>query len=91
MIYAVGSALPVFTMSLVKCSAISGEDENATSQDYSIVMLTKTLGTAVGLPLMTVAWTSGGLGGLGLGFPYCLSAVRQPLYVPRTRRRTNYF
>lgn len=72
-IYALGSALPVFTMSLVKSPliAIPGTDV----QDFSIVMLTKTLGSLVGAPLMTVLWVHAiKLGGLGLGLPYFTSA-----------------
>jgi hypothetical protein len=75
--YAVGSALPVFTMSLVKCPAVVGDGGNDTSQDYSVVMLTRALGTFAGLPLMTVAWAKGiGIGGFAMGAPYFFSAVR---------------
>lgn len=74
-IYALGSALPVFTMSLVKSQliALSGSD----TQDFSIVMLTKTLGSLVGAPVMASLWIQAiKLGGLGLGLPYFISAVR---------------
>jgi hypothetical protein len=74
MVYALGSALPVFTMSLVKSSliALPGPDV----QDFSIVMLTKTLGSLVGAPLMTVLWVRAiKLGGIDLGLPYFVSAV----------------
>jgi hypothetical protein len=74
MVYALGSALPVFTMSLVKSPliALPGSD----IQDFSIVMLTKTLGSLVGAPLMTVLWVQAiKIGSMGLGLPYFVSAV----------------
>ncbi|KAH7078419.1 hypothetical protein FB567DRAFT_135252 [Paraphoma chrysanthemicola] len=72
MIYALGSALPVFTMSLVKSPLIALT--NSDIQDFSIVMLTKTLGSLVGAPLMTVLWVHAiQLGGVGLGLPYFIS------------------
>lgn len=75
-IYALGSALPVFTMSLVKSQLIALGDPD--TQDFSIVMLTKTLGSLVGAPLMASLWIQAiKLGGLGLGLPYFVSAVRQ--------------
>jgi hypothetical protein len=73
-IYALGSALPVFTMSLVKSPLIALTKPDI--QDFSIVMLTKTLGSLVGAPLMTVLWVQAiELGGAGLGLPYFVSAV----------------
>jgi len=75
-IYALGSALPVFTMSLVKSSLVALEHSDA--QDFSIVMLTKTLGSLVGAPLMTVLWVKAiEWGGAGLGFPYVVSCVSE--------------
>jgi hypothetical protein len=73
-IYAVGSALPVFTMSLVKSQLIAlGHSD---TQDFGIVMLTKTLGSLVGAPLMASLWIKAiELGGVGLGLPYYVSAV----------------
>ncbi|KAH6620041.1 major facilitator superfamily domain-containing protein [Boeremia exigua] len=74
MIYALGSALPVFTMSLVKSQLIAIGDSD--TQDFSIVMLTKTLGSLVGAPLMASLWIQAiKLGGLGLGLPYLVSAT----------------
>ncbi|KAK0664132.1 hypothetical protein DIS24_g593 [Lasiodiplodia hormozganensis] len=110
-IYALGSALPVFTMSLVESAPIAattshspsssaspsvadGDSQeadhdsfrdglshtpNSAQQDYSVVMLVKTVGSLVGAPVMTFAWVKGiGLGGAALGLPYFLSAI---LYV----------
>ncbi|KAH7049382.1 hypothetical protein B0J12DRAFT_740865 [Macrophomina phaseolina] len=104
-VYALGSALPVFTMSLVEAAPIaahsaaptlprlesSGEAEGGSQgwrspnggphpsnaqQDYSVVMLVKTVGSLVGAPVMTFAWVKGiGLGGAALGLPYFLSAI----------------
>ncbi|KAF9699066.1 hypothetical protein EKO04_003141 [Ascochyta lentis] len=74
MIYALGSALPVFTMSLVKSQLIALGDSDA--QDFSIVMLTKTLGSLVGAPLMASLWIRAiEIGGVGLGLPYFVSAA----------------
>jgi hypothetical protein len=74
MVYALGSALPVFTMSLVKSPLIALA--NSDNQDFSIVMLTKTLGSLIGAPLMTILWVHAiRLGGVGLGLPYFTSAV----------------
>lgn len=79
MIYALGSALPVFTMSLVKSQLISLGDSD--TQDFSIVMLTKTLGSLVGAPLMASLWIKAiKLGGAGLGLPYFVSAVSAIVY-----------
>ncbi|KAF1939108.1 hypothetical protein EJ02DRAFT_446404 [Clathrospora elynae] len=73
-VYALGSALPVFTMSLVKSPLIALAHSDI--QDFSIVMLTKTLGSLVGAPLMTILWVQAiKLGGVGLGLPYFVSAV----------------
>ncbi|CAE7205823.1 hypothetical protein PTNB73_07234 [Pyrenophora teres f. teres] len=72
-IYALGSALPVFTMSLVKSPLIALAHSDI--QDFSIVMLTKTLGSLVGAPLMAVLWVQAiKIGGVGLGLPYFVSA-----------------
>ncbi|ORY19724.1 hypothetical protein BCR34DRAFT_551574 [Clohesyomyces aquaticus] len=71
-IYALGSALPVFTMSLVKSPLIALGDSDV--QDFSIVMLTKALGALVGAPLMATLWVQGiKIGGAGLGLPYFVS------------------
>jgi MFS family permease len=68
-IYALGSALPVFTMSLIKTFSDHTEA-------YSIAVLAKTAGTLVGLPTM-VAVYSGSLGhkGWALGWIYWVSAM----------------
>ncbi|KAL5447892.1 hypothetical protein PMIN07_001833 [Paraphaeosphaeria minitans] len=72
MIYALGSALPIFTMSLVKSPLIALAHSDI--QDFSIVMLTKTLGSLVGAPFMTVLWVRAiEIGGVGLGLPYFVS------------------
>ena len=74
MVYAMGSALPVFAMSLVKSPLIALADSDI--QDFSIVILAKTLGSLVGAPLMTVLWMHAiKLGGAGLGLPFFISAV----------------
>jgi MFS family permease len=78
-VYALGSALPVFTMSLVKSKDHSEEPLNAkgfNGQDYSIVILFKTFGTLLGIPIMTAVWTKGiSIGDAAMGMPFYLSAV----------------
>jgi len=82
LVYALGSALPVFTMSLLKSSAVvatqgdgTGETGGAETQVFAIVMLVKTLGSLVGAPVMAGVWMWGiEVGGRGLGMPYIVSA-----------------
>lgn len=83
LIYAFGSALPVFTLSLLKSPSISppldhlpADSKSVETHIFSIVMLVKTLGSLVGAPLMAVMWMQGiALGGMALGMPYFLSAA----------------
>lgn len=88
-VYALGSALPIFTLSLLKSPAISTISSDSTdrggetssvpgveTQIFSIVMLVKTLGSLLGAPLMAVLWVRGiGLGGAALGMPYFVSCA----------------
>ncbi|KAG6360864.1 hypothetical protein INS49_011931 [Diaporthe citri] len=90
LVYALGSALPIFTLSLLKSPAIcssSADDRlegdreaslpgaDAETPIFSIVMLVKTLGSLLGAPLMAFLWVRGiGLGGAALGMPYFVSA-----------------
>lgn len=78
-VYALGSALPIFTLSLLKSPSITSagettrEDDNDTitpddssevqTHIFSIVMLVKTLGSLIGAPLMAFLWVRG----IGLG------------------------
>lgn len=86
-LYALGSALPIFTFSLLKSSAVSPPTDTTSSriqeapglaeetQVFSIVMLVKTLGSLVGAPLMAACWIRGiAVGAGGLGLPYLVSA-----------------
>ncbi|OHE95015.1 major facilitator superfamily transporter [Colletotrichum orchidophilum] len=81
-LYALGSALPVFTLSLLKSPFISPKrhDQLVNSADpeshiFSIVMMVKTLGSLLGAPLMMVLWVKSiSLGGAALGIPYLVSA-----------------
>ncbi|KAI0377186.1 major facilitator superfamily transporter [Hypomontagnella monticulosa] len=84
LLYALGSALPVFTLGLLKSPSVSPKetDETANSADpeahiFSIVMMVKTLGSLVGAPLMVTLWVRGIETG-ALGIPYVVSAA---LYV----------
>ncbi|KAG8162542.1 hypothetical protein KVR01_008307 [Diaporthe batatas] len=89
LVYALGSALPVFTLSLLKSPSIccpgadrgdDGRESSSPGADsqthiFSIVMLVKTLGSLLGAPLMAFLWVRGiGLGGAALGMPYFVSA-----------------
>lgn len=89
LVYALGSALPVFTYSLLKSPAIcpSREEGGGTeTQVYSIVMLVKTAGSLLGAPLMAGLWIRGiALGGAALGLPYFLSGMCYMLAVPVLR------
>lgn len=81
LLYALGSALPVFTLGLLKSPSVSPKytDQTANSADpeahiFSIVMMVKTLGSLVGAPLMTTLWVQGIVTG-ALGVPYVVSAT----------------
>ncbi|CAG9948111.1 unnamed protein product [Clonostachys rosea f. rosea IK726] len=80
-VYAVGSALPIFTLSLLKSPSISPRksddvDSNVDSHIFSIVMLVKTVGSLLGAPLMAALWVHGiTTGGLALGTPYFVSGT----------------
>lgn len=84
LVYALGSALPVFTLSLLKSPTIfPNHDGDLKTTDtethlFSLVMMIKTLGSLIGAPLMAILWVRGiGLGGLALGVPVsCLIYVR---------------
>lgn len=89
LVYALGSALPIFTLSLLKSPSVSAttldspdEVDGRVPQSigdpethvFSVVMLVKTLGSLLGAPLMAVLWVRGiGLGGIALGLPYFVS------------------
>jgi hypothetical protein len=79
LIYALGSALPVFTLSLLKSSNVTRadvDDAGSETQVFSIVMLVKTSGSLLGAPLMAGLWMRGiSLGGTALGIPYFVSAA----------------
>ncbi|OTA65987.1 major facilitator superfamily transporter [Hypoxylon sp. EC38] len=84
LLYSLGSALPVFTLGLLKSPSVSPKenDRPANSPDpeahiFSIVMMVKILGSLVGAPLMAALWVRGIVTGT-LGVPYFVSAT---LYV----------
>lgn len=82
-VYALGSALPIFTLSLLKSPAIcppytggAADPSNPESHIFSIVMLVKTVGSLLGAPLMAALWVRGiGMGGMAFGMPYFISAT----------------
>jgi hypothetical protein len=82
LIYALGSALPVFTLSLLKSPAVAPDrdgnlrDKDTETHMFALVMMIKTLGSLVGAPLMAMLWVRGiSLGGLALGVPYFVSSA----------------
>ncbi|KAI0599625.1 major facilitator superfamily domain-containing protein [Biscogniauxia sp. FL1348] len=79
MLYALGSALPVFTLGLLKSPSVSPREADEPDGDpethiFSIVMMVKTLGSLVGAPLMAVLWVRG-IQTSTLGVPYFVSAA----------------
>ncbi|KAI9170832.1 MFS efflux pump atnC [Paramyrothecium foliicola] len=76
LVYALGSALPIFTLSLLKSPVVCPPSSGTETHIYSIVMLIKTVGSLLGAPLMAALWVNGiGIGGVALGFPYFVSAA----------------
>jgi hypothetical protein len=81
-LYALGSALPVFTLSLLKSPAIALkhndglESAEPETHIFSLVMMIKTLGSLVGAPLMAILWVKGiSTGGAAIGMPYFVSGA----------------
>ncbi|QKD60683.2 uncharacterized protein FOBCDRAFT_253526 [Fusarium oxysporum Fo47] len=77
-VYALGSALPIFTLSLLKSPVISpphiSDSSDPEPHIFSIVMLVKTVGSLLGAPLMAALWVRGlGIGGMALGMPFFIS------------------
>lgn len=83
LVYALGSALPIFTLSLLKSPAIAPKHDRdlAGSIDpethiFSLVVMVKTLGLLLGAPLMAALWVHGiNTGGAALGTPFFVSAA----------------
>ncbi|KAI1207843.1 major facilitator superfamily transporter [Annulohypoxylon truncatum] len=80
LLYSLGSALPVFTLGLLKSPSVVPTDEdrstNSTEPEthiFSIVMMVKILGSLVGAPLMASIWVKGISTGV-YGIPYYTSA-----------------
>ncbi|KAF2094187.1 MFS general substrate transporter [Rhizodiscina lignyota] len=75
-IYALGSALPIFTNLLVKDPQMITIHSTGSAQDYSLAVLSRTFGMLLGVPAMTAIWTKAiSVGGAALGLPYFASAV----------------
>lgn len=82
-LYALGSALPVFTLSLLKSPAVAPtQDRRFTkvadpeTHIFSMVMMVKALGSLLGAPLMAALWVHGiRAGGVALGSPYFVSSA----------------
>ncbi|KAF5025989.1 hypothetical protein F66182_1930 [Fusarium sp. NRRL 66182] len=83
LVYALGSALPIFTLSLLKSPALSPRQAEDTpdsldleSHVFSIVMLVKTAGSLIGAPLMAGLWVRGiDIGGAAFGMPFFASSA----------------
>lgn len=83
LIYALGSALPIFTLSLLKSPAIAPKHDghptgsiDPETHIFSLVVMVKTLGSLLGAPLMAALWVHGiNTGGAALGTPFFVSAA----------------
>lgn len=82
-LYALGSALPVFTLSLLKSPDVAPTPDHGVTKVadpethvFSMVMMVKTLGSLLGAPLMAALWVHGiRTGGAALGLPYFVSSA----------------
>jgi hypothetical protein len=76
-IYALGTAAFILILSLVKSPVASLEGDNhATGRDYSIVVMTRSIGALIGTPLMAAIWVKDlAVGGGNMGLPYFATAV----------------
>ncbi|KAM0189046.1 hypothetical protein ACHAPI_010316 [Fusarium lateritium] len=82
-VYALGSALPIFTLSLLKSPSISPPyteniegPSDPESHIFSVVMLVKTAGSLLGAPLMATLWVRGlDIGGTAMGMPFFISGA----------------
>lgn len=82
MIYALGTATAVFILSLVKSPVVSAQEDHASGRDFSIVVMTRMIGTLIGTPLITAIWVQGvAAGGAQLGLPFFVASVCAPYSV----------
>ncbi|RYP92933.1 hypothetical protein DL770_000983 [Monosporascus sp. CRB-9-2] len=93
--YALGSALPVFTLSLLKSPSVSPKQEDQAHDStethlFSIVMMVKTLGSLLGAPLIAFLWVRGiATGGSAMGTPYYGRDNASAIVVNSSRVGTN--
>jgi hypothetical protein len=73
--YSLGWGISVFNLSLLTYAAFEILDEEHTGRIYSVMGLFETLGSLVGVPLMSGTWALGiKIGGFGLGLPFFICA-----------------
>jgi len=73
--YSLGWGISVFNLSLLTHAAFEVLDEEHTGRIYSVMGLFETLGSLVGVPLMSGTWALGiKIGGFGLGLPFFICA-----------------
>jgi len=75
-IYALGSGLGLFMLSLLTTKTFKHLDEQHTAQLYSAVVLVETVGEVVGIPILSSTMIAGiSIGGYGVGLPFYVCAV----------------
>lgn len=79
-VYTLGTAAPVFIMSLIKSPVVSAKDDSTSGRDFSIFFIVKEVGVLVGTPLLTALWVQGlEVGGLEFGLPFFVTSVDHTL------------
>ncbi len=72
-IYALGSGLGLFMLSLLTTKTFKHLDEQHTAQLYSAVVLVETVGEVVGIPILSSTMIAGiSIGGYGVGLPFVI-------------------
>lgn len=75
-LYALGTGLSLFLLSLLTSETFGTLDEQHTARVFSAVGLIETLGEMSGIPLLSSAWICGiKVGGMGLGLPFYVCSV----------------
>ncbi|RYP10375.1 hypothetical protein DL764_000709 [Monosporascus ibericus] len=93
LLYALGSALPIFTLSLLKSPSVSPKTRDQAQDStethlFSIVMMVKTLGSLLGAPLMAFLWVRGiATGGSAMGTPYFLKRLAPHHFIKPSQDR----
>jgi hypothetical protein len=73
--YSLGWGIGVFSLSLLTHAAFQSLDEEHTGRIYSGMAIFETIGSLVGVPLISGTWALGiKIGGFGLGLPFFVCA-----------------